>query len=70
VAKFFKSRLRRRILLGAAGSGREFAPTSLGQQAIYAREGDLVPDQPFIIPLENIGHDDAALGRSRGVPVE
>jgi hypothetical protein len=29
-----------------------------------------VPDQPFIIPLENIGHDDAALGRSRGVPVE
>ena len=70
VAKFFKSRLRRRILLGVAGSGREFAPTSLGRQAIYAGEGDRVPDKPFVIPLENIGHDDAALSFGGGVPVE
>ncbi len=69
-AKFFKSRLRRRILLGVAGPGRDFAPTSLGQQAIDAGEIDLVPGQSFVIPLENIGHDDAALGCGRSMLIK
>jgi len=53
-----------------AGPGCEFAPTSLSRQAIYAGEGDLAPDQPFVTPLETIGRDDAAPGCDRGVPVE
>jgi len=50
--------------------GASLRQPAFGQQTMDAGEGGLVPDQLFVIPLEDIGHDDTCLGRGRSVPIK